>query len=351
MYRTVAPSPSVLTPFIQTLVHASRSLRRAPGFVAIATLSLGTALGLSTSVFALIDTMTHPRSPFSNAEQLWELHVSGIAQLGLPPNALREGLAAIPGIAGVTSTDFAGDDIEANQRIEYVRYSHTPPGFFQFPGSSPAFGTVAVSRRGRRGRRRDRRGRVLEDVLRESQGNRWCATHASRPRLRDRWCPSASECADGRGRLDSTGVGHPYGFWRADCATACGGFARGCSPASHCSPAAVHTTVWPPYRQAVEHVLVQPATCAACVDGYSPSHDWCCAVRALDRLRQRRCAHAVARHGAAARLRAAPRSWRDPRRHRARRHLRNCRARCDRMCRRCRHRDVGGRPDGQRDAG
>src|ERR1019366_7217782 len=137
MYRPVAPSPSVLTPFIQTLAHASRSLRRAPGFVAIATLSLGTALGLSTSVFALIDTMTHPRSPFYHAEQLWELHVSGSGQLKLPPDALREGLAAIPGIGGVTSSDFDGDDIDAGQRIEFVRFSHTPPGFFQLLGAHP----------------------------------------------------------------------------------------------------------------------------------------------------------------------------------------------------------------------
>src|ERR1035437_6669041 len=101
MYRSVAPSPSVLTPFIQTLAHASRSLRRAPGFVAIATLSLGTALGLSTSVFALIDTMTHPRSPFRHVEELFELHVFGSARTRARSDVLRAGPSAVPGIAGV----------------------------------------------------------------------------------------------------------------------------------------------------------------------------------------------------------------------------------------------------------
>src|SRR5471030_1299355 len=51
--------------------QTSRSLRRAPGFVAIATLSLGAALGMSTSVFALIDSMRHPKSPFGQVDQLY----------------------------------------------------------------------------------------------------------------------------------------------------------------------------------------------------------------------------------------------------------------------------------------
>ncbi len=57
-----------------TIARTSRSLRRAPGFVAIATLSLGAALGLSTSVFALIDAMRHPESPsLARADQLFDV--------------------------------------------------------------------------------------------------------------------------------------------------------------------------------------------------------------------------------------------------------------------------------------
>src|ERR1035437_8593396 len=152
MYRSVAPSPSVLTPFIQTLAHASRSLRRAPGFVAIATLSLGMALGLSTSVFALIDTMTHPRSAYRHVEELFELHLFGSAQVRLPPGVLREGLANIPGIAGVTSTDFDGSDIEAGQIIEFARISYTQSGFFDFLGARPRLGRLPTTGEEQEGR-------------------------------------------------------------------------------------------------------------------------------------------------------------------------------------------------------
>src|ERR1035437_5915041 len=145
MYRSVAPFPSVHTPFIQTLAQASRSLRRAPGFVAIATLSLGTALGLSTSVFALIDTMTHPRSPYHRVDELFELHLFGTAQVRLPPRVLREGLANIPGIAGVTSADFDGSDIEAGQTIEFARISYTQSGFFDFLGAHPRLGRLPTT--------------------------------------------------------------------------------------------------------------------------------------------------------------------------------------------------------------
>ena len=58
-----------------TARSASRSLRRAPGFVAIAALSLGAALGLSTSVFALIDAMRHPESPYSKVDQLYAIQL------------------------------------------------------------------------------------------------------------------------------------------------------------------------------------------------------------------------------------------------------------------------------------
>ncbi|MFI5245089.1 MAG: ABC transporter permease, partial [Gemmatimonadales bacterium] len=147
----MAPSPSVLTPFIQTLAHASRSLRRAPGFVAIATLSLGTALGLSTSVFALIDTMTHPRSSFRHVEELFELHVFGSAQSRVPSDAVREGLAAIPEVAGVTSTSWDRDELEVGQTAAFASFSRTPPGFFDLLGVRPRLGRLPTTDEEREG--------------------------------------------------------------------------------------------------------------------------------------------------------------------------------------------------------
>src|SRR5271170_3595753 len=83
---------------VGAIPQTSRSLRRAPGFVAIATLSLGAALGMSTSVFALIDAMTHPVSPYRDVDQLFEVNVFGSAKISPSATDMREALAGIAGI-------------------------------------------------------------------------------------------------------------------------------------------------------------------------------------------------------------------------------------------------------------
>ena len=52
---------------------ALRSLRRSPGFLAIAVLSLGLAIGLNTTMLAMIDAVMHPYIPYPNAGRLYDL--------------------------------------------------------------------------------------------------------------------------------------------------------------------------------------------------------------------------------------------------------------------------------------
>jgi putative ABC transport system permease protein len=60
--------------------YAFRSLRKSPGFVAVAVLSLGLGLGLVTTMFALLDAVTHPFVPYRDADRLcqvsWRWHPS-----------------------------------------------------------------------------------------------------------------------------------------------------------------------------------------------------------------------------------------------------------------------------------
>ena len=52
------------------VVATLRSLRQSRAFVAIATISLGLAIGLSTTTFAIVDAVKHPYVPFKDAEAL-----------------------------------------------------------------------------------------------------------------------------------------------------------------------------------------------------------------------------------------------------------------------------------------
>ena len=96
--------------------YALRSLRRSPGFVAAAVLSLGLGLGLVTTMFAILDATTHPWVPFRDADRLYAVRfwLSGADQRFSPGwvlTALRERSHAFEAVLpyGVSVADLSGD--------------------------------------------------------------------------------------------------------------------------------------------------------------------------------------------------------------------------------------------------
>jgi putative ABC transport system permease protein len=127
-----------------TVRSASRSLRRAPGFVAIATLSLGAALGLSTSVFALIDSMRHPQSPYSNVDELYSILLIVGGPVGASPSH-RDVSDAIAGLRGVSARSSSRRDFESVEFPdggERRGILYTRPGFFDVLGVRPRLGRL-----------------------------------------------------------------------------------------------------------------------------------------------------------------------------------------------------------------
>src|SRR6266478_4250638 len=59
------------------VLAALRSLRRSPGFVAIAVLSLGLAIGLNTTTYALFDAIREPAIPYYHPEELFSVGMYG----------------------------------------------------------------------------------------------------------------------------------------------------------------------------------------------------------------------------------------------------------------------------------
>jgi predicted permease len=70
---------------LRDLRFALRSLKKSPGFVAVAVLSLGLGLGLTTTMFALLDAVTHPYVPYRDAERLYRISWVWSTKLGLHP--------------------------------------------------------------------------------------------------------------------------------------------------------------------------------------------------------------------------------------------------------------------------
>ncbi len=126
----------------ESIARTLRSLRRSPGFVAIATLSLGTALGLSTAVFALMDAMTHPEAPYGHVDQLRLVELAGRSKRW-PSRAEVEG--AWRGLSGVTqlaTVTWSYVDVEAGESVERVEVAYTRPGLLALLEVRPRLGRL-----------------------------------------------------------------------------------------------------------------------------------------------------------------------------------------------------------------
>jgi putative ABC transport system permease protein len=76
--------------------YALRSLRKSPGFVAIATITLGLGIALTTTTYSLIDSVKHPYVPYPQPERLfrilpWGSGFSGTVGWPEKNRAVREG--------------------------------------------------------------------------------------------------------------------------------------------------------------------------------------------------------------------------------------------------------------------
>ncbi|MFN2564864.1 MAG: ADOP family duplicated permease [Gemmatimonadaceae bacterium] len=97
---------------LRDLTYALRSLRQSPTFVATAVLTLGLALGLTTTMFGILDAVVHPYVPFRDPDGLYWVWQQLRRIPGGPTTAdgfalLREGtrsFAAVAGTSGRMST-------------------------------------------------------------------------------------------------------------------------------------------------------------------------------------------------------------------------------------------------------
>lgn len=122
--------------------RAGRSLRRSPGFVAIAALSLGAALGLSTAVFGFIDAMRHPESPIRRVEEVFDVHVARFARARPPQSEIERQVAMLPGVGRVSAARWAWLNVEANDHIELQGVLYTRPGYFELLDARPRLGRI-----------------------------------------------------------------------------------------------------------------------------------------------------------------------------------------------------------------
>src|ERR1035437_7400284 len=132
----------------ETLARALRSLRRSPGFVAIAELSLGTAIGLSTAVFAFMDAMTHPASPYRNVDQLYEVVLMGRSKIAPSRREIEGALHSLNGVAQLVTISVSYTDVEAGESVERVSIVYPGAGVFDMLDVRPRLGRLPTAEHG-----------------------------------------------------------------------------------------------------------------------------------------------------------------------------------------------------------
>jgi predicted permease len=106
---------------LRDFTFALRSLRKSPGFVAVAVLSLGLGLGLVTTMFALLDAVKNPYVPYRDADRLYSVGWRWGGHLQLRPFDVFEAVrdrthsfeAVLPVARQMASLDVGGDLEEA----------------------------------------------------------------------------------------------------------------------------------------------------------------------------------------------------------------------------------------------
>jgi predicted permease len=127
--------------------YAARSLRRGPGFVAVAVISLGLGLGLTTTVASLLDGILHPESPYRDGARLYRIDMSGSGASGhVAEPVMYERLAD----AGRSFEDLAAGSasnqmLEAGEHYQSGIVYQVTPNYFSLLGVTPTIGRTFAS--------------------------------------------------------------------------------------------------------------------------------------------------------------------------------------------------------------
>ena len=131
-----------MSEFFAGLRHASRTLRRAPGFAALAITILATGIGASTVMYSLVQSVLLRELPFQEPERLvWMYNTRAErdrAPLSVPDlEDYRQEASSLTGLAVFTNWTTNLTGIGTPERLDGVRVSGN---FFELLGTSAALG-------------------------------------------------------------------------------------------------------------------------------------------------------------------------------------------------------------------
>lgn len=103
---------------------------------------MGVALGISTSVFAVMDATTHPEPPFRDIDQLYEVNVA--VRVGNPPptSVIDSAIGALDGVDRIARWRPENALMVMGGMYSSITTGHVAPGFFDLLGVKPRLGRL-----------------------------------------------------------------------------------------------------------------------------------------------------------------------------------------------------------------
>ena len=131
---------------MHTLRYAWRSLARSPGFVAVAVLALGLGLALSTTMFAVLDTIVNPHVPYRDPETLFRVRWwYSVRDVNIGPGVLYRAIdQQTRSYEAVVPIVMDRQPLEEDEGREALAARVTPE-FFAISGVRPRLGRAFVA--------------------------------------------------------------------------------------------------------------------------------------------------------------------------------------------------------------
>jgi putative ABC transport system permease protein len=135
--------------FIQDLRYAVRQVRKAPGFAAIAVITLALGIGANTSIFSVVNAVLLRSLPFQNADRLvrvWhtppQSSFPGISVFSISPANFLDWQSQNHVFSSMAIYGFGGFTLTGGDKAEQVTASRVSPEFFSTLGAQPIVGRL-----------------------------------------------------------------------------------------------------------------------------------------------------------------------------------------------------------------
>jgi len=143
--------------FLQDLKYAGRTMRKTPGFTAIAIVTLALGIGANTAIFSVVDTAMLRPLPFQDSDRLIRISMTKAGSIagGWPPIDLRDFAASAQSFDGMVSFDHWRKNVSLGQdssQPEELVVGLVPGAYFDVLRIRPVLGRVFTPEESQYGR-------------------------------------------------------------------------------------------------------------------------------------------------------------------------------------------------------